>query len=668
VGLNYVRNPDSFNDKSGAEIAAEGVSRWGGAGILLDMVQRTQKTYDITGNPVTAMAGLAGPVGSDIGRAASYGKLGPIIGGRVPGYGALSAMSGETKEQYDKFFSDLEKKEKRLPYRKGGVVEIAGASEEPDERIDKVTGRPYDSQAGEAFIDEEDRAERKQFVIGGLSRAISRELSPFVSELAKTILGETKKNNVKVSQEGAVKVAKNIEESYSSTDPDMPADLDDPDFREFIFTDTKQLLNEKHDMGMGDMRVELPQFIDKDNTLIMGREFSKARGYDDEQIKDFERSMELAEMFAMEGNNVMDVSAHISQELDTIGARALGTDWVSKFDNIYKTSAARYDNRIVTSKEVQELIDQFTPEERKLAKKIFSKMPRQALPLDQDGKLVPMDYSIPDEQRLDNLDKFLANSQEKNMVYRSTASGFFNEFDEAVNMPQETGLHVGTKAQAERMALFRREDEDVYDEDSGISSKKMSKRLAEPLREGETPPPLAMTRGFIRVETPLLIEDMSFGTYSNATSLFDSPSTMAAITEAVLTQAPKLNATKFNNAKQNLYEKVLDFEAWQETVTDGTLNKKKMSEKDLLVERMKIADLNITFRKMLEDQGFDSIKYLNLADTPAEEETINAFSYILFKPEQYKTQNAVEFDPEDPRHNFKHGGKVLTVLKRRKAA
>ena len=668
VGLNYVRNPDSFNDKSGAEIAAEGVSRWGGAGILLDMVQRTQKTYDITGNPVTAMAGLAGPVGSDIGRAASYGKLGPILGGRMPGYGFLNVLPGETKDQYDKFFSDLEKKEKRLPYRKGGEVEIARASGEPDERIDKITGRPYDSQAGEAFIDEEDRAERKQFVIGGITRAISRELSPFVNELAQTILGETKKNNVKVSQEGAIKVAKNIEEAYSSADPDLPADLDDPDFREFVFTDTKALLNEKHDMSLGDFKEEMPQFMDKDNKLIMGREFSKARGYDDEQIKDFERSTELAEIFAMEGNDVMDVTAHITQELDTIGARALGTNWISKFDNIYKTSAARYDNRIVTSKEVQELIDKFTPEERKLAKKIFSRMPRKALPLDQDGNSVPMDYSIPDEQRLDNLDKFLANSQEKNMVYRSTASGFFNEFDEAVNMPQETGLHVGTKAQAERMALFRREDEDVYDEDSGISSKKISKRLAEPLREGETPPPLAMTRGFVRVEAPLFLKDMSFGTYSNAISFFDSPSTMAAITEAVLAQAPKLNNTKFNNAKQNLYEKVLDFEAWQETVTDGTLSKKKMSEKDLLVERMKIADLNITFRKMLEDQGFDSIKYLNLADTPAEEETINAFSYILFKPEQYKTQNAVEFDPKDPRHNFEHGGRVLTVLKRRKAA
>ena len=667
VGLNYARNPESFKDKKGVEIAAEGVSRWGGLGILLDMVQRTQKTYDITGNPFTAAAGIAGPFGSDVARGFSYGKLGPIIGGRIPGYGFLG-LSPETKAQYDKFFSDLEKKPARPRYGKGGEVAIERAAEEPDERIDKVTGRPYDSQAGEAFIDEEDRPERKQFIVGGLAKAISKELSPFVNELARTILGETKKNNVKVSQEGAIKVAKNIEEAYSSTDPDLPSDLDDPDFREFIFTDTKQLLNEKHDMAMGDMRVEMPEFIDKDNKLIMGREFSKARGYDDEQIKDFERSRELAEMFAMEGNDVMDVTAHISQELDTIGARALGTDWISKFDNIYKASAARYDNRTVTSKEVQALIDEFTPEERRLAKKIFSRMPRQALPLNQDGKLVPMDYSVSDEQRLDNLDKFLANSQEKNMVYRSTASGFFNEFDEAVNMPQETGLHVGTKAQAERMALFRREDEDVYDEDSGISSKKLSKRLAEPVRKGETPPPLAMTRGFIRVENPLLIEDRSFGTYSNATSLFDSPSTMAAITEAVLLQAPKLNATKFNNAKQNLYEKVLDFEAWQETVTDGTLNKKKMSEKDLLVERMKIADLNITFRKMLEDQGFDSIKYLNLADTPAEEETVNAFSYILFKPEQYKTQNAVEFDPEDPRHNFYHGGKILTVLKRRKAA
>ena len=40
----------------------------------------------------------------------------------------------------------------------GGLVEdVPGVPEEPDERIDKMTGRPYNEQAGGAFVDEEDR-------------------------------------------------------------------------------------------------------------------------------------------------------------------------------------------------------------------------------------------------------------------------------------------------------------------------------------------------------------------------------------------------------------------------------------------------------------------------------------------------------------------------------
>ena len=100
----------------------------------------------------------------------------------------------------------------------------------------------------------------------------------------------------------------------------------------------------------------------------------------------------------------------------------------------------------------------------------------------------------------------------------------------------------------------------------------------------------------------------------------------------------------------------------------GILNEDRMSEKDKLVKRLKIADINLSFRKMLEEQGFDSIKYLNAADTPSTEETADAFSYILFKPEQFKLLNAVEFDDKDPRPNFEQGGKVLKVLNKRKAA
>ena len=50
-------------------------------------------------------------------------------------------------------------------------VNVPQAPEEPDERIDKMTGLPYDIQAGEAFIDEEDRF---GFAAGGLIAIIKR--------------------------------------------------------------------------------------------------------------------------------------------------------------------------------------------------------------------------------------------------------------------------------------------------------------------------------------------------------------------------------------------------------------------------------------------------------------------------------------------------------------
>jgi hypothetical protein len=60
-------------------------------------------------------------------------------------------------------------RQERLPRAKGGVVlNVPQAPIEPDERIDKMTGRPYNEQAGEAFTDEEDRIGiRRRLAKGG---------------------------------------------------------------------------------------------------------------------------------------------------------------------------------------------------------------------------------------------------------------------------------------------------------------------------------------------------------------------------------------------------------------------------------------------------------------------------------------------------------------------
>jgi len=55
----------------------------------------------------------------------------------------------------------------RLEFKKGGEVNIPRAPREPDERIDKMTGLPYNVQAGMAFIDDEDPLKRLGFAGGG---------------------------------------------------------------------------------------------------------------------------------------------------------------------------------------------------------------------------------------------------------------------------------------------------------------------------------------------------------------------------------------------------------------------------------------------------------------------------------------------------------------------
>ncbi len=56
----------------------------------------------------------------------------------------------------------------RLKFKKGGeVYNVANVGTEPDERIDKMTGLPYNIQAGSAFMDEEDPLKRLGFTGGG---------------------------------------------------------------------------------------------------------------------------------------------------------------------------------------------------------------------------------------------------------------------------------------------------------------------------------------------------------------------------------------------------------------------------------------------------------------------------------------------------------------------
>ena len=93
------------------------------------------------------------------------GDKGDVLNDIFRSYGNMMAtpLMPVTPEERQEAFN-----REREGFAKGGEVTVPNASSEPDERIDKMTGLPYNIQAGSAFVDEEDPEKRMLFSLGGI--------------------------------------------------------------------------------------------------------------------------------------------------------------------------------------------------------------------------------------------------------------------------------------------------------------------------------------------------------------------------------------------------------------------------------------------------------------------------------------------------------------------
>jgi hypothetical protein len=165
---NYMRTRgEGFKDKEPMEVGFDALIRWGGSGILLDQVNRARKNTEYMG-AMGIPLGFVGPTFNDLASATAFRSPIRTLGTKVPFYGLGRPILGEeTMKDYksalgkmDRDCVDAIKPEKETRnFKKGGeVLDVPNAPEEPDQRIDKMTGLPYDEQAGEAFVDVEERS------------------------------------------------------------------------------------------------------------------------------------------------------------------------------------------------------------------------------------------------------------------------------------------------------------------------------------------------------------------------------------------------------------------------------------------------------------------------------------------------------------------------------
>ena len=203
---NMLRSHGESLDLEPSEQVAEAYRRWGGMGPLEYAYRWKQaQKYGGYGAAPILKAGT-GPLPGKIIDALQYHQtIGEFIGSTVPGWAALSPAQ---RRKYREFLRARELPDswqvglglrraiqptivggKARGFAIGGVVDVANAVAEPDERIDRMTGLPYNVQAGAAFIDAE---ERRGFANGNL---VEKEEIRDLSDKEKARL-EVQKNDM----------------------------------------------------------------------------------------------------------------------------------------------------------------------------------------------------------------------------------------------------------------------------------------------------------------------------------------------------------------------------------------------------------------------------------------------------------------------------------------
>jgi len=463
-------------------------------------------------------------------------------------------------------------------------VNVPKAPEEPDERIDKMTGMPYAVQAGEAFIDEEDRF---GFAAGGLVTLIKR-LVRGVDEV--------------------------VNDARPTTRVDIDEDVTDT-LREFRSQEPKNFVDpESTSFSTSKVKVDDEGNFIKYLREEEGLELEDFRYYDDQE-------------------DIIDRFKMFSSENETAKVSVLREP-----DERYFVAKKEIDSRI--AKELDDELTRIPEEDVNFVQRYFNDIPKRT------NKPTPPTASSKED--------FLKGSEEQGSQFN--ASFFSNikyENPLSARIPRELGLHVGTKGHAQTIQirgayprgeeLIEKEGVQQYikeglDEDSakvavntrGVHDEIFDSKIKELNEFVPVGVKSIIQEGFINVKKPLVL-DTDMINWNPAKFLGGAdPTGNLKLKEQAQTFVDALNTqVKMDDAQ---FTKIVDTAALE---INSFIRKKDMNSGKLLNSAYD-HNINIITRKMLEDLGFDSIKYTNMGElTRVSERQAGGNSYILFRDDQF---------------------------------
>ena len=262
-------------------------------------------------------------------------------------------------------------------------------------------------------------------------------------------------------------------------------------------------------------------------------------------------------------------------------------------------------------------------------------------------------------QRAQNMEDFTRNSVEKKPQYRSITSHHDLPYDVSFAYPRELGTHVGTLGQATSIAVKSinpYSDVGRYldsrlkpmrpEEASQFFKTEQFKTIKDTVeRPNRISQPVMMSKGFIDVRKPLTL-DFDVKNWSPDSFLIDDG---REIYDAIVKQSSGL-MPKLKEEYMSLVSRAEEISSRQSIFLGADEYPTFLK---LSLDKTK---LNLDFQKFLQKNGFDSVRYKNEVEASMVGEP--KYSYILFRPEQFKATTAKSFNKEDPRFAYNEGGPV----------
>ena len=173
--------------------------------------------------------------------------------------------------------------------------------------------------------------------------------------------------------------------------------------------------------------------------------------------------------------------------------------------------------------------------------------------------------------------------------------------------------------------------------------------------------PASIQKGYVNVKNPLKIGNdgvWKIETLFNAGDLLEeSIWDNGGIDMFLDAMAVQLNTTRESISKSISFKKLNQKAQMLSEASRGIEISSIPQFEQSQALSMEIAGLHQEFRKFLESYGFDSIRYINQVE-PSFTTDADNYSYILFKPEQWKAVSARRFDPNDKRFGAAEGGVI----------